>query len=68
MSPLYVVHRMLIIKPFVLGRQPEMVVRTPTLINQCRTNYFWMFIRGSSHGIDGTQDCLVMVRNFKDIL
>ena len=29
--------------------------------------YFWMFIRGISHGFDETHDELVMVRNFKDI-
>ena len=51
-----------------------MAVRTPAPINQL-FNYesiavqliFWMSIRGISHGFNGTQDCLVMARNFKDI-
>ena len=29
---------------------------------------FWMFIRGISHGFNGTHDKLVMARNLKDIL
>ena len=31
------------------------------------TLYFWMFIREISHGFNGTQDYLVMGRNFKYI-
>ena len=28
---------------------------------------FWMFIRGISHGFNGTHDKLVMTRNLRDI-
>ena len=30
--------------------------------------YYWIIIRGISHGFDGIQDQLVMARHFKDIL
>ena len=52
-----------------------MAVRMPAPINQLLMMnplqykvYFWMFIRGISHGFNGTQDSLVMAQNFKDIL
>ena len=47
----------------MIGRQPAMVVRMATPINQLLNgesiavqNIFWMFIREFSHGFDGTQD------------
>ena len=52
-----------------------MAVRTPAPINQLLMMhslqyklYFWMFIRGISHGFKGTHDYLVVDQNFKDIL
>ena len=51
------------IKKLIIGRQPGMAVRMPTPINQLLMMnplqyklYFWMIIRGISHGFNGTQD------------
>ena len=55
-----------------LGRQPgRYLVCSLQFLTMNPLQYkldFWMFIRGISHGFNGTQDKLVMARNLKDIL